>query len=101
VTREIFERIQRLVQRRPSAETRFKKVDGFVGDFWQEWNGHFRDDVRAFVRGDRGTVPRLASRVLGSTDIYGHEEREPERGARPAAQSSRGVSSSSFIPRRR
>ena len=55
------------------------QVGGFVGDFWQEWNGHFRDDVRAFVRGDRCTVQRLASRLLGSPDIYGHEEREPEQ----------------------
>jgi isoamylase len=49
-----------------------------VGDFWKEWNGQFRDDVRAFVTGDRGTVPRLASRLLASPDVYGHEEREPE-----------------------
>jgi isoamylase len=32
------------------------------------------------LRGDQGTVPRLASRLLGSPDIYGHEEREPDWG---------------------
>ena len=46
---------------------------------WQEWNGRFRDDVRRFVRGDDGTVPALATRLLGSPDLYGHEEREAEQ----------------------
>ena len=55
------------------------QVGSFVGDSWQEWNGRFRDDVRRFLKGDRGTVSRLASRLLGSPDIYGHEEREPEQ----------------------
>ena len=55
------------------------QVGSFIGDSWQEWNGRFRDDVRRFFRGDAGTVPRLASRFLGSPDLYGHEEREPEQ----------------------
>ena len=28
----------------------------FVGDSWKEWNGNFRDDVRAFLKGDAGMV---------------------------------------------
>lgn len=55
------------------------QVGTFVGDTWQEWNGRFRDDVRHFVRGDNDSVPSLASRLLGSPDIYGHEEREAEQ----------------------
>jgi glycogen operon protein len=55
------------------------QVGTFVGDFWKEWNGRFRDDVRSFVRGDDATVSRLASRLLASPDLYGHEEREPEQ----------------------
>ena len=55
------------------------QVGSFVGDFWKEWNGRFRDDVRSFVRGDNGTASRLASRLLASPDIYGHEDREPEQ----------------------
>src|SRR5208283_1518824 len=51
----------------------------FVGDSWQEWNGRFRDDIRRFVKGDSGTVSKLATRLLGSPDIYGHEDREPEQ----------------------
>src|SRR5262249_3905923 len=52
------------------------QVGSFVGDSWQEWNGRFRDDVRRFLRGDHGTVTRVATRVLGSPDLYGHKQRE-------------------------
>jgi len=54
-------------------------VGTFIGDSWKEWNGKFRDDVRAFLKGDDGTVSRLQARLLGSPDLYGHEEREPEQ----------------------
>jgi len=53
------------------------QVGSFVGDAWQEWNGRFRDDVRRFWRGD-GSVSAVASRLLGSPDIYAHKEREAE-----------------------
>ncbi len=53
------------------------QVGSFVGDRWSEWNGRFRDDVRAFVKGDRGTVGPIVQRFLGSPDIYGHKHREP------------------------
>ena len=55
------------------------QVGSFVGDAWHEWNGRFRDDVRRFLRSDRGTVAAVASRVLGSPDVYGHERREAEQ----------------------
>jgi glycogen operon protein len=55
------------------------QVGSFVGDSWREWNGQFRDDVRSFIKGDRGTVTRMARRLLGSPDLYGHKEREPEQ----------------------
>jgi isoamylase len=55
------------------------QVGSFIGDSWKEWNGKFRDDVRSFLKGDRDSVSRFASRLLGSPDIYGHEEREPEQ----------------------
>jgi isoamylase len=47
------------------------QVGTFVGDFWKEWNGKFRDDVRAFFRSDRGTIRNLACRLVGSGDIFG------------------------------
>jgi glycogen operon protein len=55
------------------------QVGTFVGDTWQEWNGRFRDDVRRFVRGDEGSVSGIACRLLGSPDLYGHDEREAEQ----------------------
>ncbi len=55
------------------------QVGSFVGDQWKEWNGKFRDDVRSFVKGDRDTVSKLASRLLASPDVFAHEEREPEQ----------------------
>lgn len=54
-------------------------VGSFIGDSWKEWNGRFRDDVRGFLRGDSNTVSPVAHRLLGSPDLYGHEEREPEQ----------------------
>jgi len=55
------------------------QVGTFVGDRWKEWNGRFRDDIRSFVKGDPGTVTKLASRFLASPDLYGRDEREPEQ----------------------
>jgi isoamylase len=55
------------------------QLGSFVGDSWKEWNGRFRDDVRSFMKGDRKTARLLAQRVLGSPDIFGHQEREPEQ----------------------
>jgi isoamylase len=55
------------------------QVGSFIGDSWKEWNGRFRDDVRRFLKGDSGAVSRFALRLLGSPDIYAHEEREPEQ----------------------
>jgi isoamylase len=55
------------------------QVGCFIGDRFSEWNGQFRDDVRKFLRGDSNTVPRLASRITGSPDIYIKRDREPYR----------------------
>ena len=55
------------------------QVGSFIGDRWQEWNGQFRDDIRRFLKGDNGSVSRVAARILGSPDIYGHKEREAEQ----------------------
>ncbi|MCO6450162.1 MAG: glycogen debranching protein GlgX [Caldilineales bacterium] len=55
------------------------QVGNFIGDHWKEWNGRFRDDVRAFVKSDPGMVNTVASRFFASPDIYGHEEQGPEQ----------------------
>ncbi|HEV3238420.1 MAG TPA: glycogen debranching protein GlgX, partial [Gemmataceae bacterium] len=55
------------------------QVGSFVGDAWKEWNGRFRDDVRDFFRGEEGSVRRVADRIIGSPQIYGHKQREAEQ----------------------
>jgi glycogen operon protein len=55
------------------------QVGSFIGDTWKEWNGRFRDDIRSFFRGESGSVRRVADRIVGSPEIYGHEEREAEQ----------------------
>jgi len=55
------------------------QVGSCIGDAWLEWNGRFRDDVRRFIKSDRGAVQGVAKRILGSPDIYGHEHREAEQ----------------------
>ncbi len=42
----------------------------FPGLAWLQWNGKFRDDMRAFVKGDRGRVPDLMRRLYGSDDLF-------------------------------
>lgn len=37
---------------------------------WLEWNDRYRDDVRRFWRGS-GTVGELATRIAGSSDLFG------------------------------
>ena len=46
------------------------RLGGFPQEFL-EWNDRYRDDVRRFWRGDRGTVGALATRLAGSSDIFG------------------------------
>jgi glycogen operon protein len=51
-----------------------------VGNFppvWSEWNGQFRDTVRDFWRGEPATLPELASRLTGSSDLYQGDGRKP------------------------
>ena len=43
---------------------------GFPGQSWSQWNGKFRDDVRAFVKGDSGRVGDLMARLYGSSDLF-------------------------------
>lgn len=51
-----------------------------VGGFpvrWAEWNGRYRDTVRAFWKGDPGKAHELSCRVLGSPDLYANDGRGP------------------------
>ena len=55
--------------------------DGYqVGGFpplWSEWNGKYRDTVRDFWRGEFSSLPDFASRLAGSSDLYGTTGRKP------------------------
>ena len=42
----------------------------FPGQTWSQWNGKFRDDVRAFVKSDPGKIGDLMSRLYGSSDLF-------------------------------
>ena len=42
-----------------------------------EWNDRFRDTVRQFWRGDDAMLPRLASNLLASSDLFDHDCRRP------------------------
>ncbi len=56
-------------------------VGGYqVGNFpvlWSEWNGKYRDNVRRFWKGDRGTLNEFATRLSGSSDLYHDDGRKP------------------------
>ena len=55
------------------------QVGTFIGDSWKEWNGKFRDDVRSFMKGDKGVVSKFVTRLVGSPDLFAHQDREPEQ----------------------
>ncbi len=42
----------------------------FPGQSWSQWNGKFRDDIRAFVKGDPGKIGDLMTRIYGSSDLF-------------------------------
>ena len=44
---------------------------------WAEWNAQYRDTLRRFWKGDQGLVADVASRVAGSSDIFGYRGRRP------------------------
>ena len=51
-----------------------------VGNFpslWTEWNGKYRDTARDYWRGDGATLPEIASRFTGSSDLYLDDGRSP------------------------
>jgi isoamylase len=56
------------------------QVGSFPGGRWAEWNGRYRDDVRRFLRGDRGLLGDVATRIAGSSDLYSWSHRTPHNG---------------------
>ncbi len=50
--------------------TSYQLGRSFPGHMWGQWNGKFRDDVRAFVKGNDGKVGALMTRLYGSDDLF-------------------------------
>lgn len=44
---------------------------------WMEWNDRFRNNVRAFWRGDKGQTAELARRLTASGDFFNRNGRRP------------------------
>jgi len=42
----------------------------FPGISWLQWNSRYRDNVRAFLKGDPGMVSALMTRLYGSDDLF-------------------------------
>jgi isoamylase len=53
------------------------QVGSFASMRWAEWNGRYRDDVRRYWRGDYAQTGHLATRLAGSSDLYGDDGRQP------------------------
>jgi glycogen operon protein len=53
------------------------EVGHFPGRRWCEWNGPYRDDIRRFVKGDPGLLGTVATRIGGSSDLFGPNEELP------------------------
>ena len=53
------------------------QVGSFANQRWAEWNGHYRDDIRRFWRGDCGMTGPMATRLAGSSDLYQPSGRRP------------------------
>jgi glycogen operon protein len=51
-----------------------------VGGFppgWAEWNDRYRDTVRAYWKGDEGTLAELGTRITASSDLFNRRGRKP------------------------
>ena len=55
------------------------QVSDFVGDRWAVWNGHYRDVVRRFVKGDSGMIRQLADQIVGAPSQFQQPDRDPIR----------------------
>ncbi|RVD57235.1 glycogen debranching enzyme GlgX [Mesorhizobium sp. M2D.F.Ca.ET.185.01.1.1] len=53
-----------------------------LGNFrppYLEWNDRYRDDIRRFWRGDAGALGSLATRLAGSSDVFGRDGQPASR----------------------
>ncbi|MEM0994609.1 MAG: glycogen debranching protein GlgX [Bacteroidota bacterium] len=55
------------------------QLGSFIGDRWAEWNGKYRDDVRAFLIGHESMMNPFVQRITGSPDLFRDMTRDPNR----------------------
>ena len=60
----------RLIAEPWDAEGSFQLGRRFPGTRWMQWNAHYRDTLQRFVRGDKGLVGELMTRLYGSSDLF-------------------------------
>jgi len=53
------------------------QVGRFPGKRWSQWNGPYRDCVRKFVKSEAGLIAALATRIAGSSDLFGPSDEMP------------------------
>ena len=46
------------------------KLGDFPAKQFRTWNGHFRDDIRRFWKGEKGTIWPLKDRLIGNKSLY-------------------------------
>jgi glycogen operon protein len=55
------------------------QVGCFVGDRWAVMNGHFRDVVRRFIKGDKGLSHELGDVITGSARLFRGSRKDAQR----------------------
>tara|TARA_B100000700_G_scaffold262500_1_gene299071 strand:+ start:804 stop:2864 length:2061 start_codon:yes stop_codon:yes gene_type:complete len=46
------------------------KLGDFPAEKFRTWNGHFRDDIRRFWKGEKSTIWPLKDRLIGNKSLY-------------------------------
>jgi glycogen operon protein len=69
----------RLIAEPWDAESGYLMGRAFPGRSWSQWNDHFRNTARGFVKGDGGLVSDLMTRLYGSTDLFPDTPVDAER----------------------
>lgn len=52
-------------------------LGSFPGVRWATWNWQYKNVIRRFVRGDRGLIGVVASRIAGSSDLFAASGHKP------------------------
>lgn len=52
-------------------------LGSFPGVRWATWNWQYKNVIRRFVRGDRGLIGAVASRIAGSSDLFAASGHKP------------------------